>query len=221
MNHALQRVLNSTRPKNSIIRDFFFLVSVVSEFIRGFFLFERIGPAVTIFGSARFQEDHPFCKETRALSGKISKAGYTLITGGGPGIMEAANRGAREAGGNSVGANIVIPHEQRANRFLDRVVTFEHFFVRKFMLMRYSRAFVIFPGGFGTLDEVMEALTLLQTGKLKDIPVIFVGKAYWADFLKWLQGPVLDSGAISASSLDLYTVTDDHEEILRILANTP
>jgi uncharacterized protein (TIGR00730 family) len=188
------------------------IIRIAIEFIRGFRALHFVGPCVTVFGSARIAADHPWAEQARSLSHKLACAGFTIVTGGGPGIMQASNRGAREARGPSIGCNIILPHEQTANPFVDRMVTFYYFFVRKVMLVKYSYAFVIFPGGFGTLDELMEAITLIQTGKLYDFPVILIGKDYWQGLFNWLRESPLKHGTISESDFDLLHLTDDLNE---------
>ena len=163
--------------------EFVFSVKVLFEFIKGFRTLHFAGPCVTIFGSARFGEDHPTYQQTRDIASSIAKLGFTIMTGGGPGVMEAANRGAREVGGKSVGCNIVLPHEQMSNPYLDKQVNIRYFFVRKTLLIKYSYAFIVMPGGFGTLDEYFEALTLIQTGKLNEFPIIIFDKAYHHDII--------------------------------------
>jgi uncharacterized protein (TIGR00730 family) len=178
------------------------------DFIRGFRTLHFVGPCVTVFGSARFGESHPYYDVARDLGRRLSRMGFTVMTGGGPGLMEGANRGAQEAGGLSVGCNIELPHEQEPNRFLDRWITFHYFFVRKVMLFKYSYAFVGLPGGLGTLDELTEALTLIQTGKIENFPIVLIGTAYWEPFVSLLR-TMIAQGAISHSDLDLLQVTDD------------
>jgi uncharacterized protein (TIGR00730 family) len=180
----------------------------VRDFIKGFRTLHFVGPCVTIFGSARFGEAHPYYPVAREVGRRVSLLGFTVMTGGGPGLMEAANRGAREAGGRSVGCNIELPLEQDANRYLDRYVTCHYFFVRKVLLFKYSFAFVALPGGLGTLDELCEALTLIQTGKIQNFPVVLIGTEYWAPFMSLLR-EMVDEGAVSATDLDLLKVTDD------------
>ena len=158
-------------------------------------------PCVTVFGSARFSEEHAYYKLARELGRKLAEAGYTIMTGGGPGIMEAANRGAKEAGGLSIGANIVLPHEQGANPYMDRFMEFDHFFVRKVMLVKYSCAFVVMPGGFGTLDEVFETITLMQTDKIQDFPVILMGVEYWGPLIDFLQKTLITHATIGEADL--------------------
>jgi uncharacterized protein (TIGR00730 family) len=208
------RFLGSNRSRT---REFMRVLRIGQEFIRGFRGLHRVGPAVTVFGSARFKEGHRYYAEAQAMGRALAREGYTVITGGGPGLMEAANRGAKEARGHSIGCNIVLPHEQASNPHLDRVITFYYFFVRKVMLVKYSHAFIIFPGGYGTLDELSEAITLIQTGKLYDFPVILMGTDYWQGFMDWVKGTMLKEGTISEDSLKLITLTDDPEEVLQIL----
>lgn len=193
------------------------LLRICLEFIKGFRAFHFLPPAVTFFGSARFKESSRYYELTRALAKRVAAMGFTVITGGGPGLMEAANRGAREIGGHTVGANITLPHEQSANRFVDKFVTFYYFFVRKVILVKYSYAYVIMPGGFGTLDELTEALTLIQTGKLYDFPVILVGNDYWKGFKDWIYGTLLKEGAINEEDLKYVTFTDSVEEAAAVI----
>ncbi len=182
---------------------------ILGEFVQGFEELADIGKAVTIFGSARMTEDTETYRKTQELAAQLAKQGYTIVTGGGPGIMEAANRGAVEVDGRSVGLNIDLPHEQAPNPYLTDSVDFKYFFVRKVMLVKYSTAFVIFPGGFGTLDELFEALTLIQTHKIKPFPVYLVGVEYWRGLLQWLQGTMLRNGTISEHDMHLFKVVDD------------
>ena len=184
-----------------------FTLGVVREFIRGFRALHFLPPCVTVFGSARFQEDHPHYLLAREMGHALSRMGFTVMTGGGPGIMEAANRGAKDAGGFSVGCNIHLPKEQKPNAYLDRTVTLHHFFVRKVLLLKYSYAFVVMPGGFGTMDEFFETLTLIQTGKISDFPVVLMGKDYWKPLLDLLHQMVREGTAAqkisSTSSLPM------------------
>jgi uncharacterized protein (TIGR00730 family) len=188
------------------------------EFLNGFEAVERIGrPAVSVFGSARVREDHPAYAAARQAGRGLAKAGFAVVTGGGPGVMEAANRGAREAGGLSVGFNIVLAHEQESNPYLDIEYTFDHFYARKVCFVKPSEGFVIFPGGFGTLDELFEALTLIQTGKVRDFPVVLVGTTYWRGLLDWMREVQLPAGAISEADLGLLRLTDDPDEAVAIV----
>ncbi len=191
---------------------------IADEFFEGFEAVARIpDPTVSMFGSARVHEGHPAYETARATARLFAEAGWSVVTGGGPGVMEAANRGAKEGGGISVGFNIDLPHEQYANPYLDLEVTFAHFYARKVMFVKAAEAFVIFPGGFGTLDELFEALTLIQTGKILDFPVVLVDSAYWGDLLEWVRGRLLAQGMISPEDVDLLYVTDDPEEVLRVI----
>ena len=192
-------------------KDFKMAVSVFREFIRGFRALHFVGPCVTIFGSARFKEDHPFYHKTQELAGRIAQLGFTIMSGGGPGIMEAANRGAKEAGGRSVGCNIVLPHEQHYNKYLDKWVNIKYFFVRKTLLIKYSYAFVVMPGGFGTLDEYFEALTLIQTRMIDQFPIVIFGAAFHKNLLAHIE-LLRESGTVSPEDLNYYLVTDSVEE---------
>jgi len=187
------------------------LLEVMRDFLRGYRSLHFVGPCVTVFGSARTPESHPHYQIAREMGAAIARMGFTVMTGGGPGIMEAANRGAREVGGRSVACNIELPHEQDANPYLDRFVTLKYFFVRKMMLVKYSYAFVVLPGGFGTMDELFEALTLIQTGKLESFPVILMGGDYWNDQLAMIRR-MAEAGTISKGDLDLLYVTNSIEE---------
>ena len=190
---------------------------IMMEFIRGFRALHFIGPAVTIFGSARFDEDHRYCQLSRETGRRLAQAGFAVMTGAGPGIMMAANRGCKEGGGFSVGCSIHLAHERGPNPHLDRVVGFYYFFVRKVMLVKYSYAFVFFPGGFGTLDEMMEALTLIQTGKIYDFPVILVGTDYWKPYLDFLKELSSRHGTLDAADLDRITLTDSPEVVVQTI----
>ncbi len=194
-------------------RELRILFQTVRDFLRGFRTLHFAGPCVTVFGSARFHEDHPYYQLAREVGAGLSRIGFTVMTGGGPGVMEGANRGAKEAGGWSVACNIKLPFEQAANRYLDRWVTCEYFFVRKVLLFKYSYAFVALPGGIGTLDELFEALTLIQTGKVLNFPVVLMGRDYWTPLLDQL-GLMVKEKTISPEDLDLLLVTDDVEEAL-------
>jgi uncharacterized protein (TIGR00730 family) len=188
---------------------------IAEEFRQGFEAVDRIPkPAVTIFGSARVREGDAPYEQARAVSRRFSQKGWSVVTGGGPGVMEAANRGAKEGTGLSVGFNIELPHEQRSNSFLDLSLTFRHFYVRKTMFVKAAEGFVVFPGGFGTADELFEALTLIQTGKVLEFPVILVGTDYWEELLDWIRGEALASGMVSESDLELLIVTDDLDAVV-------
>lgn len=193
------------------------VIRIAAEFIRGFRALHFVGPCVTVFGSARFKDDHPHYVLARETAARVSRMGFTIMTGGGPGIMQAANRGARDAGGPSIGCNITLPHEQQPNPYLDKFVEFRYFFVRKVMLVKYSYAFIVFPGGFGTLDEFFEALTLVQTDKIADFPVILMGQDYWAPMVHFIRNQMVEAGTISPGDPDLVTVTDSPDEAVRVL----
>jgi len=185
---------------------------VFLEFVRGFENLGGLGRCVTVFGSARFKEDHPYYELARALGRALAESGFAVMTGGGPGIMEAANRGAREGGGASIGCNIELPMEQEPNPYLDRFVEFEYFFVRKVMLVKYSQAFVVMPGGLGTLDEVFETATLIQTGKIERFPIIAMGSEFWEPFRGFTTGSMVREGTIDDSDRELFKLTDSVEE---------
>jgi hypothetical protein len=189
------------------------VLRIMGEFVEGFEALAGVGPAVTIFGSARVREGHPMYQAAVDVARSLGESGYTIITGGGPGIMEAGNRGAREAGAQSVGLNIELPFEQHVNPWVDISVNFRYFFVRKTMLVKYSQAFVIFPGGFGTFDELFEALTLVQTGKVQNFPIILFGRDYWGGLIEWLRETVLAERKIAEADLSLLTLTDSVEEV--------
>ncbi len=188
---------------------------IAREFLHGVRQLHFVGPCVTVFGSARFGEGDPYYDVARQIGAALARDGFTVMTGGGPGIMEAANRGAKEAGGISLGCNIKLPKEQEPNRYLDKWITFHYFFVRKVMLVKYSYAFVALPGGFGTMDEVFETLTLVQTGKIHDFPVVLVGEEYWSPLLAFLRDRLLARGAIAEADLELLFVSDDVEAVRR------
>jgi uncharacterized protein (TIGR00730 family) len=185
---------------------------IALEFLRGFRTLHFVGPCVTVFGSARFEEGHRWYELAREMGNLLAGEGFTVMTGGGPGIMEAANRGAREAGGRSVGCNIELPHEQDHNAYLDRFVEFRYFFVRKVMLVKYSYGFVVLPGGFGTLDEVFETATLIQTGKIAGFPLILLGTDYWKHLFELMEETMVPAGTIAASDIDRLTFTDSPAE---------
>jgi hypothetical protein len=208
-----------TRPGDFVHTDPWRVFRIMGEFVEGFDALANLGPAVTIFGSARVTPDHPQYAQTRETARMLGEAGFTILTGGGPGIMEAANAGARDAGATSVGCNIELPFEQHVNPYVDIAINFRYFFVRKTMFVKYAEAFVIFPGGFGTLDELFEALTLIQTDKVRDFPVILVGTEYWRGLLDWIQNTLLAEGKISPDDLKLMVVTDSPEEVCRIIVD--
>jgi uncharacterized protein (TIGR00730 family) len=189
------------------------VLRIMGEFVDGFDVLARVGMAVTVFGSARVKEESPYYAAARAVGHGIAKRGYAVITGGGPGIMEAANRGASEAGGLSIGCNIELPHEQSPNPYANLSIDFRYFFVRKTMFVKYSEAFVVFPGGFGTLDELFEALTLIQTGKVNRFPVVLYGSDYWSGLLDWVRTRLAVEGMVSGVDLALVQVVDSTDEV--------
>ncbi|MGE3108750.1 MAG: TIGR00730 family Rossman fold protein [Phycisphaerales bacterium] len=191
---------------------------IFMELIRGFRGLHFVGPCVTVFGSARFAEDHAYYKLGRDMGSRLSKLGFTIMTGGGPGIMEAANRGAQDVGGPSIGCNIQLPMEQKPNPYLDHFIEFKYFFVRKVMLVKYSFAFLVLPGGFGTLDEVFETATLIQTDKIRDFPIILMGKEYWGPMMDFIRGTMLPRRTISTGDENILYLTDSPEEAIDRIA---
>lgn len=212
-NHSEEKFL---QEKQSRLQEFLFTLKVMREFIKGFRTLHFVGPCVTVFGSARFGQEHPYYKLGMEAGSALSKLGFAVMTGGGPGIMEAANRGAKEAGGLSLGCNIVLPKEQTANPYLDKVVEFNHFFVRKVLMFKYSFAFVVLPGGVGTADEMFEALTLIQTKKVSDFPVILMGKEFWKPVLDLLDTFDREKTA-SRTEFDTLLVTDSITEMTEFI----
>ena len=190
------------------------------ELIHGFRSLHFIGPCVTVFGSARFAEDHHYYTLARDVGKRLARAGFTVMTGGGPGIMEAANRGAKDVNGRSIGCNIKLTLEQQPNPYLDRWITFRHFYVRKLMLVKYSYGFIAMPGGFGTLDEIFETLTLIQTQKILDFPLVFVGKEYWSPLIEFVRQKLLAAGAVDPLDVERIQVTDSAEEAVRSITNS-
>jgi uncharacterized protein (TIGR00730 family) len=214
-----EQLLETPKPDEFTHTDTWRVFRIMGEFVEGFDELATVTRGVSIFGSARVKPDHEqyrTAQETAALL----RAGFAVITGGGPGIMEAANRGAREAGGVSIGCNIELPFEQKANNYLTRSLTFKYFFVRKTMFVKYSTAFIIFPGGFGTLDELFEALTLIQTRKIKNFPVIMFGSAYWGGMMKWVEEVMLTEGKIADNDLQLLHLTDSPAEVVEIVVRS-
>jgi uncharacterized protein (TIGR00730 family) len=187
---------------------------ILSEFVEGFDALAQVGPAITVFGSARTAPGDPTYELARAIGRRLAEAGFAVITGGGPGVMEAANRGCQEGGGLSVGCNIELPHEQGTNAYVDLGVEFRYFFARKVMFVKYADGFVILPGGLGTLDELFESLTLIQTGKVRLFPVVLVGRSYWTGLLDWMRDTMLQAGTIGELDLGLFHVTDDPDEVI-------
>jgi len=193
------------------------VMRIQSEFVEGFGALAEIGPAVSVFGSARIPADHPDYAIGEAVGRGLVEAGYAVITGGGPGVMAAANRGASEAGGLSIGLGIELPFEQSMNQWVDLGISFRYFFARKMMFVKYAQGFVVLPGGFGTLDELFEALTLVQTHKVTGFPIVLVGSVYWQGLLDWIAGPVVERGMINPADLALLHVVDDADEAVRIV----
>ncbi|PLX65786.1 MAG: TIGR00730 family Rossman fold protein [Denitrovibrio sp.] len=193
------------------------IFKILAEFVEGFEKLAKVDPAVTVFGSARVKEDDPYYKLAMDIGRMLAEEGITVLTGGGPGIMEAANRGAFEAGGQSVGLNIELPFEQEPNRYVKKSISFDYFFVRKVMLVKYANAFIILPGGFGTMDELFEAITLIQTGKIIPFPTILVGTDYWCGLVDWVKARMLESGYVSETDMNFLRVVDTAEEVISII----
>jgi len=199
--------------------DSWVIFKVMSEFVEGFEKLAKIGPCVTIFGSARVKPNHAYYKTAEEIAYQLVQHGYGVVTGGGPGIMEAGNRGANRAGGKSVGLNIYLPHEQKGNKFIDpdKLITFNYFFVRKVMFMKYSQGFIVMPGGFGTLDELFEAMTLIQTKKIGRFPIVLVGKKYWSGLIDWIRQTLMAEGMIHESDMDLFSIVDKPEDAVEVI----
>ena len=214
-----ERLLETPQPDHGEFThtDPWRVLRIMGEFVEGFDALAELGDAVTLFGSARVKPDDPLYQAAVETARLLGEAGFTIITGGGPGMMQAANQGAREAGAQSVGLNIQLPFEQSVNPYVDIAIEFHYFFVRKTMFVKYAQAFVIFPGGFGTLDELFEALTLVQTGKVSDFPIILFGSDYWQGLLDWLRARLLAEGKIAPADLDLLVVSDSPAEVRDII----
>jgi uncharacterized protein (TIGR00730 family) len=212
-----ERLLSNRGPKDWVHTDPWRVLRIQSEFVEGFGLLSELPKAVSVFGSARTTRDHPEYASGRALGSALAKAGFAVITGGGPGAMEAVNRGASEAGGISVGLGIELPFEQRLNDWVDVGLNFRYFFARKTMFVKYAQAFVILPGGFGTLDELFEAVTLVQTGKVTRFPVILLGTDYWAGLVRWVQDTLVPAGKVNPADVELLTLTDDVDEAVKLI----
>ncbi|CAN5209510.1 TIGR00730 family Rossman fold protein [soil metagenome] len=218
---ADQRLLNSRGASDWVHTDPWRVLRMQSEFVTGFDALAELGPAVSIFGSARTKVDDPMYDAARQLAHKLCELGYAVITGGGPGAMEAANRGASECGGVSVGLGIELPHEQGLNEWVDIGMTFRYFFARKTMFVKYSQGYIVMPGGFGTLDELFEAITLAQTQKVTSFPVVLIGTSYWKGLFDWLRDTVLPDGKIGQADLDMIHLTDDLDEAAALFARIP
>lgn len=206
---------------NGSENDLWSVFKIMGEFVEGYDKMMQVGPCVSLFGSARLKEDDKYYQMAVDVASKVTELGFGIITGGGPGIMEAGNRGAYEAKGRSVGLCIKLPFEESANVYVNRkyAIEFNYFFARKVMFVKYAQSFVVFPGGFGTLDELFEALTLIQTHKIKQFPVILVGSEFWGGLVNWLKGELVRIGTISPEDMDLFHVTDDSEEVIRIISD--
>src|SRR3990167_5676894 len=205
--------------RDSWIKETIRLFRIIKEFVKGFRKLQFLGPAVTIFGSARFPQNHPYCQLAQKVAEKLSEKGFTIVTGGGSGIMESANHGAKNLKGRSIGITINLPTELAPNPYLDLFLRFRYFFARKVMLVKYSHAFVIFPGGYGTMDELFEALTLIQTNKVYDFPVVLMCKDFWEDLVKWIHENLVGQGAIDEKDYRLIKVTDDPDEAVEYIVS--
>jgi uncharacterized protein (TIGR00730 family) len=212
-----QRLLDSRGPTDWVHTDPWRVLRIQSEFVEGFGSLAELGPAVSVFGSARLRPDAPEYEQAERIGAALARAGYAVITGGGPGVMAAANKGAGEAGGVSVGLGIELPYEQGLNEWVDIGINFRYFFARKTMFVKYARGFVVLPGGFGTLDETFEALVLVQTGKITSFPVVLVGTSFWSGLLDWCRDQLVGTGKIAAVDLELVELTDDPDEVVAII----
>lgn len=215
----IRKALSTKDWKEIKATDSWQIFKIMSEFVEGFEKMAQIGPCVSVFGSARTKPSHTYYKLAEEISFKLTRAGYGVISGGGPGIMEAANKGAKAGGGKSVGLNIELPFEQHPNPFIDndKLISFKYFFVRKVMFLKYSQGFVAMPGGFGTMDELFEALTLIQTNKIAKYPIILVGKEYWQGLVDWWKARVLADGYISPEDMDFFQVVDSSDDVIKII----
>jgi uncharacterized protein (TIGR00730 family) len=216
-----QRLLDERGPTDWVHTDPWRVLRIQSEFVEGFGALAELGPAVSVFGSARTTPDDAVYAMAEKVGAELVNAGYAVITGGGPGAMEAANKGARDAGGTSVGLGIELPFEQGLNRYVDLGVNFRYFFARKTMFVKYASGFIVLPGGFGTLDELFEAVTLVQTRKVTRFPIVLIGTSYWGGLLDWLRQTAADAGTISPADIDLLHLTDDVEEAVQIVRAAP
>ncbi len=212
-----QRLLDNRGPSDWVHTDPWRVLRIQSEFVEGFGMLAELGKAITVFGSARTKPDDPFYAQAELLGGKLSEAGYAVITGGGPGIMEAANKGCHDAGGTSVGLGIELPFEQSMNEWVDLGMVYRYFFARKTCFLKYSIGYVGFPGGYGTLDEIFEAVTMIQTGKITSFPLVLFGTDFWRPMLDWISDTVLADGKISPADTDLFQLTDDVDEVVHLM----
>jgi len=209
-------MLAGPRPR---LEELWRVIRIAVEFIRGFRKLHFVGPCVTVFGSARYPEDHRWYAMAQQVGAELGRRGFTVMTGGGPGIMEAANRGAREVGAPSIGCNIALPKEQKPNPWCDKTVEFRYFFIRKVMLLKYSYGFVVLPGGYGTMDEAFETLTLVQTGKIDEFPIVFMGTSYWDELDDFIQKRMIPDGTIDRRDREMVKITDDPVEAARFIAD--
>lgn len=211
--------INSNEAEFHSHKDLWRIFKVMSEFVEGFETMSKIQPSVVIFGSARSKPEDKYYKLTEQVAFQLVKRGFGITTGGGPGIMEAANKGAKESGGSSAGLNIELPFEQRPNPYIDgdKMLNFRYFFVRKVMMVKYAQGYILMPGGFGTIDECFEVLTLIQTGKTEKFPVVLMGKEHWCGLLQWIEEKLLNNGYIGIDDMKLFTITDDPEEAAKII----
>jgi uncharacterized protein (TIGR00730 family) len=214
--HADAGLLRRSEDPDFLHSDPWRVLRILGEFVDGFDALARVGPAVSIFGSARLGPQNPWYEMAREVAARLVDRGFAVITGGGPGIMEAANRGAAEAGGISIGCTIELPHEQAVNDYVNLAIAFRYFFVRKTMFVKYAEAYIVFPGGFGTMDELFESLTLIQTGKARSFPVVLCGSSHWAGLVRWIQARMLEDGLIGRGDMNLIRMSDDPEEIVRL-----
>lgn len=221
LGHADASLLGRGSDPEFLHSDPWRVLRILGEFVDGFDALARVGPAVSVFGSARIGSESPHYELARDVGRRLVERGYAVITGGGPGIMEAANRGASEAGGMSVGCTIELPHEQSVNDYVNLAIAFRYFFVRKTMFVKYAEAYIVFPGGFGTMDELFESLTLIQTGKARSFPVVLCGVSHWAGLVRWIQARLLEDGYVGRSDMDLIQMSDDPEEIVRLAVGDP
>jgi len=212
-------MLEKKNAHNGFLADPWRVFRIMSEFVEGFDELSKVGKAVSIFGSSRVNPNNKYYKLAEEIAYLLAKEGYAIITGSGPAIMEAANKGARRAGGHSIGLNIQIPNEQKPNKYVDTLLDFRYFFVRKVMFVKYAKAFVIMPGGYGTLDEFTEAINLIQTGRISKFPVVIFGSEYWKGMLDWLKDTVLKNGNISKEDLNIFTVVDRPKDVVKAIKN--